>query len=109
MYHPFKPKHTATNVIVVITTLKTLTYKELSSAPKIKKTKHACVVLPQTSNMKKALLIITTFALPLIMQAQITLTASTAPSNAQCQVQDTMEAIHVGSVPDLSPKTNGNW
>lgn len=59
--------------------------------------------------MKKSLLLIAGFVLPLCSQAQITLDYSNAPSIAQCQIPDTTDRIKFNTLPDVSPKANATW
>lgn len=60
--------------------------------------------------MKKVLLIATSVVLSFGLKAQITLDASTAPSVAVCQTEDTFNNVKIGGpFPDVSAKTNGTW
>lgn len=59
--------------------------------------------------MKKPLLFITCMSIAVSSQAQITLDYSNAPSDAQCQIPDTMDRIKMNTLPDVTPKANANW
>lgn len=59
--------------------------------------------------MKKSLLIAASLLLTFSLRAQITLDYSNAPSDAQCQIPDTMDRIKMNTLPDVSPKANATW
>lgn len=59
--------------------------------------------------MKKSLLLVAGTVFTLSLRAQITLNHSNAPSNAQCQLDDTLGRLKLNSLPDLSIKTNATW
>lgn len=59
--------------------------------------------------MKKSLLLIAGFILPLCSQAQITIDQTNGPTVSRCQVGDSFRRLKVNTLPTITPATNATW